>query len=182
MIRLRSQPRRRLLAYYFTNPEASHYVRELARLLEVDASNLGRELAQLQKEGLFVAETRGREKYFRLNRNYPLYAEVRGIVLKTVGAEAQLRQAVQEVDGIERAVLFGSFAAGRQDAASDIDLLLVGSVDSSELETRMRKLERLLGREINYTVLTRKEFDHRRKGKDPFLRNVLGGKLIALAG
>ncbi len=182
MIRLTSQPRRRLLAYYFTNPEANHYVRELARLLEVDASNLARELAQLQKEGLFVAEVRGRQKYFRLNRDYPLYAEVRGIALKTVGAEAQLRKAVQGVDGIERAILYGSFAAGRHDTASDIDLLLIGSADSGELETRVRKLERLLGREINYTLLTRKEFERRRKQRDPFLEDVFGGTFLALAG
>jgi len=158
MIRLRSKPRRRLLAYYFTNPEANHYVRELSRLLDVDPSNLARELGQLAGEGLFTAEVRGREKYFRLNRNYPLYAEVRGIVMKTAGVEPQLKQALGDVDGIERALLYGSFARGQQEAASDIDVLVVGSPEPGELESRMRRLERLLGREINYTVLSRRRW------------------------
>jgi predicted nucleotidyltransferase/predicted transcriptional regulator with HTH domain len=182
MIRLRSQPRRRLLAYYFTNPDANHYVRELARLLRVDVSNLARELAQWEKEGLFVSQTRGRQKYYRLNRDYPLYAEVRGIVMKTAGVEPQLKQAFQRLEGIEQAVLYGSFAKGRPDAASDIDLLVIGAPDPGEMESRVRRLERLLGREINYTVLTRAEFNRRRKQKDPFLEDVFGGKHVALAG
>ena len=62
------------------------------------------------------------------------------------------------------------------------DVLVVGSPEPGELETRVRKVERLLGREINYTVLTRKEFERRRRKKDPFLDDVLGGQIVALAG
>jgi predicted nucleotidyltransferase len=182
MIWMNSKARRRLLAYYFTNPQSSHYARELARLLDVDPSNLARELAQMERDGLFAAETRGRQKYFRLNRNYPLYSEIRGIVMKTVGVEPQLKQALRGVEGIERALLYGSFAKAQQEAASDIDLLVIGAPNPGELETRVRRLERLLGREINYTMLTRAEFDRRRKQKDPFLEDVFGGRYIVLVG
>ena len=45
-----------------------------------------------------------------------------------------------------------------------------------------RRLERQLGREINYTILTRKELDVRRARKDPFLENVWHNKRISLVG
>ncbi len=70
MLSLRSQPRRRLLACYFTNPAACRYVRELAALLDVDLSNLARELSRLAQQGLSEADVRGRQKYFRLNRRF----------------------------------------------------------------------------------------------------------------
>lgn len=85
MINLRSRLRRELLRYYFTNPKAEHYLRELAELLEVDPANLSRELAELTRQRVFIARTRGRQKYFQLNRAHPLYGEFRGIVFKTVG-------------------------------------------------------------------------------------------------
>ena len=46
----------------------------------------------------------------------------------------------------------------------------------------VRTLERKLGREINYTVLTPKEFGSRRARKDAFLENVWHNKRIPLVG
>jgi predicted transcriptional regulator len=67
MMDLRSKLRRELFACYFTNPSASHYLRELAQLLRADPANLSRELASLQQQGLFISETRGRQKYFHFS-------------------------------------------------------------------------------------------------------------------
>ncbi len=180
MLDLRSKLRQKLLGYYFTNPSASHYLRELAELLEGDPANLSRELRRLEREGVFVSEKRGKQKYFRLNRDYPLYQEVRRIVFKTVGAVGQLRNALQQVTGIGEAYLYGSFAKNQQDAASDIDILVIGKPKAEELEGAIRKLERQLGREINYTLLSPEEFKTRRVDKDAFLEDVWRGKKISL--
>jgi len=182
MIDLGSKLRRDLLAYYFTNPQASHYLRELARLLDADPANLARELARLENAGLFVSEPRGRQKYYRLNRRYPLFDEVRGIVRKTVGVAARLRAALEAIDAVEQAFLFGSFARNQQDAASDIDVLVVGEPRLENLESAVRRLERLLHRDINYTVLSRREFRSRKARGDPFLSEVTGGDHIGLVG
>ncbi|MGH9788114.1 MAG: nucleotidyltransferase domain-containing protein [Candidatus Acidiferrales bacterium] len=182
MINLGSKLRRDLLGYYFTNPHAAHYLRELARLLPADPANLARELARLEEAGLFVSEQRGRQKFYRLNRGYSLFEEVRGTIAKTVGVAGGLRNALEGIDGVEEAYLFGSFARNQLDAASDIDILIVGEPRLEELENAVRKLERQLHRDINYTVLSRKEFRSRKARKDPFLSAVLGGKRIALVG
>ncbi len=180
MLDLRSKARQRLLAYYFTNPTARHHLRELAKRLSIDPSNLSKELRHLEREGLFQSEVSGRQKYFRLNRDYPLFDEVGGIVAKTIGAVPLIAQCLDKIEGISQAYLYGSFARNQQDAASDIDVLVIGNPKGAALAEAMQKLERQLGREINYTVLTREEFESRRNRKDAFLENVWHNKRVPL--
>lgn len=182
MLDLRSKARRRLLVYYFTNPSARRHLRDLAQLLGVDPSNLSKELGRLEREGLFRSEVSGRQKYFQLNREYPLFNEVRRIVAKTLGAAPLLAQALGKIEGIEEAYLYGSFARDLQDAASDVDVLLIGSPDQKTLAEAVRKLEKQLGREINYTVLTRRELELRRRRKDAFLEDIWRHKRVPLVG
>lgn len=180
MVGLRSKARQRLLAYYFTNPTSRHHLRDLAERLSIDPSNLSKELGRLEREGLFRSEVSGRQKYFQLHRAYPLFDEVRGIVRKTIGATSLLAESLKKIEGIEEAYLYGSFARNQQDAASDIDILVIGNPKGNALAEAMRKLEQQLGREINYTVLTRKEFDSRRARKDAFLENLWHNKRVSL--
>jgi len=180
MLDLRSKARRQLLAYYFTNPTARHHLRDLAARLSIDPSNLSKELGRLESEGLFRSEVNGRQKYFQLNRQYPLFHELRKIVAKTIGAAPLIAQSLKKIEGIDEAYLYGSFASNQQDAASDIDVLIIGAPREEALAQVMRRLERQLGRELNYTVLTKKEFQSRRARKDAFLENVWHNKRVSL--
>lgn len=180
MLELRSKARQQLLAYYFTNPTARHHLRDLAERLSVDPSNLSKELGRLERDGLFRSEVSGRQKYFQLNPGYPLFDEVRKIVAKTIGAAPLITQSLKRIEGIEEAYLYGSFARNQQDAASDIDVLVIGVPREQVLAQAMRRLERQLGREINYTVLTPKEFESRRARKDAFLEDVWHNKRVPL--
>jgi predicted nucleotidyltransferase len=182
MLDFRSKARQRLLAYYFTNPTARHHLRDLAARLGIDPSNLSKELGRLEREGLFRSEVSGRQKYFQLNRDYALFDEVRSIVAKTIGVVPLLAQSFKTIEGIEEAYLYGSFARNQQDAASDIDVLVVGKPKSDALAEAVQKLERRLGREINYTVLSGKELESRRARKDTFLENVWHNRRISLVG
>jgi predicted nucleotidyltransferase len=182
MLDMRSKARQKLLAYYFTNPTTRHHLRDLAERLGVDPSNLSKELSRLEREGLFRSEVSGRQKYFQLNRQYPLFNEVRSIIAKTIGAVPLLAESLNKIEGIEEAYLYGSFARNQQDAASDVDVLVIGKPKSDTLAEVVQKLERQLGREINYTVLTRKELESRRDRKDSFLENVWHNKRVSLVG
>jgi predicted nucleotidyltransferase/DNA-binding HxlR family transcriptional regulator len=182
MLDLRSKARQRLLAYYFTNPTARRHLRDLAHRLSIDPANLSKELRRLEREGLFQSEVSGRQKYFQLNREYPLFDEVRGIVTKTIGVAPLIAESLKKIDNIEEAYLYGSFANNQQDAASDIDLLIIGDPDGGALAKAMEKLERELEREINYTILTRREFELRRSRKDAFIENVWRKARLPLLG
>ena len=180
MLQLRSKLRQALLGYYFTNPKAEHHLREIARIIGADPANLSRELAGLTAQSLFLARTSGRQKYFRLNRNYPLYEEFKRIVFKTVGVISRLQKTLVDLPGVGEAYLYGSFAQEQQDEASDIDILIVGQLNDEDLENAINKLERQFRREINYTVMIPAEFEARRRRNDPFLGDVLRRKTINL--
>jgi predicted nucleotidyltransferase len=143
---------------------------------------LSKELGRLEREGLFRAEVSGRQKYFQLNRAYPLFKEVRSIVAKTIGAVPLIAEALKKIGGIDEAYLHGSFPRGPQDAVSEIDVLVIGTPRGRVLAEAVRKLERQLGREINYTVLAVKEFKSRRNRKDAFLASVWRNKRVCLIG
>ena len=87
-VNFRSKLHQDLLNYYFSNPGAEHYVRELSRILSFDATHLSRELGLLTDAGLFISFKRGHEKYFRLNRNHSLYNEFRNITKYVVAKKA----------------------------------------------------------------------------------------------
>src|SRR5438309_10726938 len=124
MLDFRSKARQRLLAYYFTNPTARHHLRDLAARLGIDPSNLSKELGRLERDGLFRSEMSGRQKYFQLNREYPLFDEVREIVAKTIGAAQLIAQSLTRIEGIDEAYLYGSFAGNQQDSATVVLVLV----------------------------------------------------------
>ncbi len=80
-INFRSKLHQALLRYYFTHPDAEHYVRDLSRKLSFNATFISRELDGLAGTGLFISSTRDGQKYFRLNRKHPLYNEIKKIIL-----------------------------------------------------------------------------------------------------
>src|ERR1700747_1506719 len=72
MISLRSELRRKLLTYFYTNRAARVYVRQLASALGVDSTNLSRELARLEREGLLRSEIEGSATVLQYQLTVPL--------------------------------------------------------------------------------------------------------------
>jgi predicted nucleotidyltransferase len=182
MISLRSELRRKLLTYFYTNRAARVYVRQLASALGVDSTNLSRELARLEREGLLRSEIEGRQRYYSINSQYPYLKAVFSLLQGTIGTVPTLAAALHRVEGIEKAYLYGSFAKDEADAASDIDLLIVGQPDAASLAAEVARLEKMLHREVSYTTLKPQELKRKLAAHDPFLTDVWQGKRIELIG
>jgi predicted nucleotidyltransferase/predicted transcriptional regulator with HTH domain len=180
MISLRSELRRKLLTYFYTNRTARVYVRQLANALQVDSTNLSRELSRLEQAGLLRTEVEGRQRYYSINPQYPYLKAVISLLQGTVGIVPTLTTALRRVQGIEDAFLYGSFAKDEADAASDIDLLIVGQPDAASLAAEVLVLEKTLNREVSYTVLKPEELKRKLAVHDPFLTDVWQGKRIEL--
>jgi len=182
MLSLRSELRRKLLAYFYSNRSARVYVRQLASSLGVDSTNLSRELTRLEREGLLQSEIEGRQRYYRVNTQYPYLKAVFSLLQGTVGVVPTLKSALHHVQGIDGAYLYGSFAKNEEDASSDIDLLIIGRPDANDLAKEVSKLEKNLNREVSYTVLKPQELKRKLAAHDPFLTDVWQGKRIELIG
>ncbi|OGQ13689.1 MAG: hypothetical protein A2026_12635 [Deltaproteobacteria bacterium RBG_19FT_COMBO_46_12] len=179
---LSSKLRRKLLTYSFTHPDENYYVRELSHLINEDPGNLSRELRRLEDEGLYASVTKGRVRFFSLNKRYPLFKELKKIIFKTEGVQGSLRELVQKYEGIVLAFLYGSYAKNRERKTSDIDLVVVGGVPRNPFTRDVRQLESTLNREINFTVYNKSEFAKERKKEGGFLNLVLKDNILLLKG
>lgn len=179
MVSLKSKIAQAVLGYFMLHEGTELYVNEMARLLSVDQGNLDRKLKELEKEGILKSELRGKERYYSLNPSFPLLTEYKRIVLKTIGLEHVLKEALQKVRGLKEAYLFGSYAKDQMDAASDIDLLAVGNHNTLELQKRISEIQKSVGREINVVSLGSAEYEKKRKG-DSFIKSVLQDKRIQI--
>lgn len=178
----KSKLRKKLLCYFFTNPSANLYLREIASILYEDAGNLSKEFNKLEKAGIFVSTIRGNQKYFSLNKKHPLYKELKSIVFKTIGVEGSLKKIINESNGIKLSFIYGSFAWHKDNTMSDIDLLIVGNPNEDSLIEKIEDLEKRLQREINYNIYPEKEFREKIRKKDSFLLNILERPKIILKG
>lgn len=178
----RSKLRKELLRYYFLHPGNRYYLRELERLLKFPVGNIRREMAKLKKLGLFISEKVGNLVYYSLNKNCPLYNEIKNIVLKTIGVGDIFRERLQKLEGIEYALIYGSFAKGEEIASSDIDVMIIGEVSPDKLTSALHEVEDQIGRTVNYVSFSRKEVKQRIKRKNHFILNVLKDKKIMILG
>jgi predicted nucleotidyltransferase len=179
---LNTKLRKKLLTYSFTHPDENYYVRELSSLIDEDPGNLSRELKKLEEEGLYTSMTKGRVKLFSINKNYPLFRELKRIIFKTEGVEGSIKEIVLKFRGIALAFIYGSYAKDKEKKASDIDLVVVGEYPQSKFTRDIRGLESKLSREINFTSYTREEFEKEREKEGGFLNLVLKDKILILKG
>lgn len=180
MLSLKSRLVAKLLGFLFLHENESFYVNELSRGLALDRGNLIRKLREFEGVGLLQSEFKGAQKYYCLNKQFPLYKEYRGIVQKTIGLESKLKVVLQDVPGIQNAWLFGSYATGKMDDLSDIDLLVVGCHQTVALHERLAPLQKFFGREINAVSMSGEEFVRRREAKDPLVTDIFKGRNIQL--
>lgn len=171
-----------LLAALFLGDDEATPASELVERTSAPAASVYRELTRLVDAGLIERERERRGAGFRPAKDSPLYEPLRELLERTMAVEPQLTRALATIDEIEAAAIFGSWAARKPSGGSDIDLLVVGNVDRDELLARVKKIERIAGREIDVTAYRADEFARRRDEGSGFLRTVLRGPLIELVG
>lgn len=177
--------RRQLLALLFGRPDERFYLREIVRAIGTGSSTVQRELAQLVEAGLVHREAEGRQVYFSVNRDAPVFPELYSLIQKTAGVADVLRRALGKLiraGAIEVAFVYGSVAAGTPTASSDVDLMIVGRATLSELLPALRTAEAMLGREINPTTYPREEFRAKVRQGAHFVKRVLAGPKLMVTG
>jgi len=175
--------RRGILSALFVQPDRAWYVAELARRMGVPSSSLQRELRDLVDAGILKSHRQGRMVYYQANDASPVFADLRGLMLKTAGLVDVLADALKPVaTKVRFAFVFGSVAGGSDRYDSDIDLLVVGALSPTDLVMPLRRARDLLGRDINPVVYTPAEFRKKRAAKDHFLTDVLDKPRLFVLG
>jgi predicted nucleotidyltransferase len=172
----------KILSHFFSHPGETFHVRRIAEVLGKPAGTVARELRHLEKTAVLRSTAVGNQKHYSLREDLPIAEELARIFLKTTGAGAELRAALSRLARVELAFIYGSFASGEAHASSDVDLMVIGNVSNRELAPVMARVERRLGREVNYTFFKRKEIAGRLGREGDFVHEVFYGPRILLIG
>jgi len=175
--------RRRVLGLLLLHPEELLHGREIARRIGLPPGTLTRELKRLADVGLLNCERRGNQLVYSANRQCPIFEELAGILRKTSGLADVVARALEPLtDGIDVAFIFGSVARGTETQGSDVDLMIIGSVDFGVVVDALHLAQQQLSRDINPKVFAPRDWRNRLEGRDPCLRDVVGGKKLFLIG
>lgn len=176
---IRSRATRKILGLLFSNPEEKFYIRQLERLSGEPVNAVRRELKALEKSGLLLSKEEGMVKYYWVNKKTPIYEELKRIILKTQAIGGVLRNLVKHISGIQIAFIYGSVAKDEESSTSDIDLMVIGGIDSVKLHSEISRIEDRIKKTISYTLISAKEL---KSGKTNFIKRVLREKKIFLIG
>jgi predicted nucleotidyltransferase len=173
-----------ILAIFTENPAKEFYLSEIGRIIGKQPGVFQKSINALVKESWLISSRRGNQRVFKVNASHPLFNEVKALIRKTNGAEAVLRKLMAGIKDVSVALVYGSYAKDRLRADSDIDLLVVAQNPDAEdiLVKELPGAEKAIQREVNYKFYAVKDFDKRRKAKDPFLSEILSDKYILLKG
>jgi predicted nucleotidyltransferase len=99
------------------------------------------------------------------------------IIKAQVLHQKEFEEDLKKSGNLKLVVLTGMFVESPQ---SKIDLLVVGQINRKRLKETISSLEKNLGREINYTFMSVREFQYRREITDIFLYDILENKKIII--
>jgi DNA-binding transcriptional ArsR family regulator len=175
--------RRAILALLFGHPDEAFYLRQLARASGSSASSLQRDLATLVDAGIIERKEHGNLVYFRANRACPVFAEIQGIVTKTVGVADVLRDMLQPFrDRITTAFVFGSIASGEARASSDVDLFVIGDASLPDMAAGLEAAEARLARTVSPVIYSKEEFAEKARAGNHFIQAILDRPKLFLVG
>jgi len=175
--------RRSLLALLYTHADQAFYLRQLARSAGAGMGAVQREVGKLAEAGIIRRQSRGNQVYYQANPDCPVFSELKGLVLKTLGVGDVLRAGLAPLaERIQLAFVFGSLAEGREGRESDVDLMVVGKVTFAEVVAALGPAQKALGREINPAVYPVAEFRAKATAGRYFLNRVLKGPKLWIMG
>lgn len=171
-----------ILNLMFSNPGKRYYLAEIAKILGKDSANYQKYVEKMINDGIFCEERIGNMRFFWLNKNYQLYNEIKSIISKTIGLEAQLKNLVGEINSIEAAFIFGSFASDKFNSQSDVDLFIIGEINQDDFIEKITRLETQISRDINYHIYGKQDVIDKLATKNDFINNIFSNKIILLKG
>jgi len=174
----------RVLGILFSDPERSFPATELIALAGVGTGAVHRELARLTESGIVTMTPVGKQRRYQTNRQSPVFPELHGLVLKTVGLTEPLRQALAPLTSrIRVAFVYGSVAKGSDTGGSDIDLMILADdLSYAEVFEALQDAEKAIGRRVNPNLLTPEEWRVRKREESHFVDRVAAQPKVFVIG
>jgi len=178
-----SKVRIKILELFFSNLGEMYHVRGIVREINEEINAVRRELERFEGAGVLKKEPRGNRIYYWIRTDYPLFGDLLSMVSKSTGLGRAIIDNKSKIGKVIYVMFSGRFVRGKpRKREEDVDILVVGEIVLPELATLIRMEESKRGKEINYTVMSKEEFEFRKKRRDPFLLGILSGSRTMVIG
>jgi DNA-binding transcriptional ArsR family regulator len=177
-----SRVRVKLLKTLLEDPREMYHVRELVRRTGEEINAVRRELARMDEAGMVKKEQRGNRLYYWFNPDYVFYQDLLELVAKTTGLGFAIRKNLSKLGKISFVVFSGEFVRRLPRSSDQVDVLVVGDVVLPELASLIRQEETRRGHEINYTPMSKEEFEFRKSRRDPFVLGIMTKSRVMIVG
>jgi len=179
-----SKTRVKLLHLFLNHPGQSFYVREITRVIDEQINSVRRELSNMLEVGVITSDSSDNKLYYQVNQRYEFYSALRAIFANETlvskpslsegeSVSEQYLSAIADIAALRVAVLSGVLVKG---STSSVDVLLVGTLPAAKVKAAMAIIEKLEGREINYSVMSYDDFYYRLSVRDKFITEILNSK------
>ncbi|MBU1039349.1 hypothetical protein KKC17_03980 [Patescibacteria group bacterium] len=173
-----SRTRVKLLKFFLENQDSSFYVRELTRKIDEQLNSVRRELANLTNLGMITHQQKNDKKFYQLSPSFVLNAELKALLTKSqLLIEQDLIKRLKESGKLRFLALTGHFTGAKN---MPTDIIIVGRVDKTLLNRIIQRFQKEVNREINYTVLSTREYNERRSLGDKFLVTILNSNKVVV--
>lgn len=163
-----SNTRIKLLTLFLMNPEEEYFIRELTRKLNEQINSVRRELDNLKKMGLLRSKTKNRKKYYLVNKNFPIFEELKGIFIKVLSSNQTIAQDLEEIGDIKVLALSGQFI---DRPTTTVDMLIVGEINREKLTDYITN-ELRTKKPIKFTIMNEEDYKYRVNCKDQFIKEI----------
>ena len=183
-----SKTRVKLLHLFLNNPNRAFYVREITRKIDEQINSVRRELANMLSIGIIKSENSNNRLYYEVNQEYPHYKPLHEIFSDTTTSGAATVEAkvdandwtkrLKALGDVRVLVLSGSLIKG---STSDIDVLIAGDVNKTQVKKFIRELEEEENHSLNFVVMSYQDFYYRLSIRDRFVVAITSGKHTVIA-
>lgn len=159
-----------LFTFLLSAPPRTFSFAELSKRLNIAPAQLSSSCKVLEKANLVKVCTKKQQRYVILNIKHSQVAQLRQYAAKNFPKyEDELFDAALKVGDIKGLFLSGLFT---DQMLLPVDILFVGTVHEKKLEEFLEHAQKLMGQEINYTIMPESEFRIRRGGFDRFIKDI----------
>jgi predicted nucleotidyltransferase len=130
-------------------------LRDVAAAVSCSPAKVHQAFRLFEKQGIVSIRKYKNQRIAIVNRDNALYQKIRAMtnVSKLIGASAYKKLE----RGILACGLYGSYAAGTDDAGSDVDIVVISDKGEMQLRPLVRELEAELGKQISVLVMTKQK-------------------------
>lgn len=170
-----------ILAALLLNPEREYSLTDLAQRFDAPLSTVHGEVKRLTEAGLLRRRTIGRSAMVQANSANRLVEPLTELLFLSWGALQVVAGEFSELEGAERVLIFGSWAARYLQSPGppphDLDVLIVGRPTRESVYDAADRAQHRLGMPVNPVIRTA---DAWRDAADPLVQQIQSGPFVVV--